>query len=150
MEFKENVQEQFRKAGWFPERNIRSEFEGIKDFHSMPPHAQHFLISYGNLLIEECRPYESEVTNTLETDPKYVKGIVWRGLPFADELYYVGYFYPDHYVIYSDASGVVYMLGDYYFKINDDFVKGIENLMEDDWSNSLEWNPDTNEWVDEY
>ena len=150
MVFKDNVQEQFRKAGWFPERNVSIEFAKIEAFGTLPAHSKEFLTRYGSLLVEECKLYESEVTNTLETDPKYVKNIVWKGLPFAEELYYVGYFYPDHYVIYSDAAGAVYMLGDYYFKINDDFISGIENLLEDDWSNSLEWNPDTNEWVEEY
>ncbi len=151
MEFRKNVQQQLKKAGWFPGRNVSSEFEKIESFGLLPQHAKDFLANYGILLIEDCKPYESEVTNTLNTDPKYVKGILWKNpMAFAENLYYIGYFYPDHYVIYTDASGAIYMIGDSYFKINDDFISGIENLLEDDWSNSLEWNPDTNEWVDEY
>lgn len=150
MEFKESVQEQFRKAGWFPGRNVRNELAKSEGFYTLPEHAKEFLSSYGNLLVEDCKSYESEVTNTLETDSKFVKGIIWKDAPFADELYFVGYFYPDHYMIYSDASGAIYMTGDYYFKINDNFINGIENLIEDDWSNFLEWNPETKQWVDEY
>lgn len=151
MEFKNNVQEQFKKAGWFKGRDAKNIFENkIKDFNSLPSHVKEFLINYGNLLIEDSKPYESEVINTLNTDIRYIENIIERSLPFSDELYRIGYYYPDHYFVFTDKEKNIYLVGDYFYKMNSNFEKGIENLIEDDWNNSLEWNPETKEWVDEY
>lgn len=132
--FKQNVQEQFRKAGWFEGRDVKSIFESkIKFFNSLPSHVKDFLISYGNLLIEDSKPYESEVINALNTDIRYIESTIEKDLPFSEELFRIGYFYPDHYMVYTDKDRKIYLVGDFYYKINDDFEKGIESLIEDDW-----------------
>lgn len=151
MIFKEKVQDQFRKAGWFEGRDVQGEFENkIKNFASLPAHLREFLKSYGNLLTEDCKPYESEVVNTLNTDVAYIENSILKNRPFSDVIYKVGYWYPDHYFVYTDNIGTIYLVGDCYFKLNDSFEKGIENIIEDDWDSSLEWNPETRQWVKEY
>jgi hypothetical protein len=65
MKFKSNVQEQFKKAGWFEERNIENNLsQKIKNFNNLPSHLKEFFRSYAELIVEDCKPYESEVTNT--------------------------------------------------------------------------------------
>jgi len=151
MQFRKEVQEQFKKAGWYEGRNVKNAFENkISNFHALPTHVKEFITSYGNLLIEDCKPYESDVINTLNTDVQYIQNNTEKDLPFSKELFRIGYFYPDHYMVYTDKDQKIYLVGDYYYKMNDDFQKGIENLIEDDWTNSMEWNPDTRQWVDEY
>lgn len=151
MEFKEIVQKQFERAGWSQGRNVRKNFEDkIQNFNSTPIHVKEFLSSYGNLVIEDCNPDNSEVINTLDTDIRYVERMIEDEMPFSDQLYRIGYYYPDHYMVYTDKEGAVYLIGDSYLKISNDFKIGIENLMEDDWANTLEWNFETNEWVNEY
>ncbi|MFY8019694.1 MAG: SUKH-3 domain-containing protein [Bacteroidia bacterium] len=151
MVFKEIVQEQFKLAGWFENRLEQTVFENnFETFYAFPNHVVSFLLSYGNLLISDCKPYESEIKSTLQTHYTYLGKIERIDLPFTDSAYCLGYFYPDHYFVYTDKSGAIYLAGDSYFKINDEFEKGIENLLEDDWSNTLEWNPVLKVWVDEY
>ncbi|QBJ87459.1 hypothetical protein DDI74_14830 [Chryseobacterium gleum] len=151
MKFKSNVQTQFEKAGWFENRNIETALnQKINNFGELPNHIKEFLIFYGDLVIEDCKPYKSDAVNTLNTKIDFLKNNISANLPFPGIYYKVGYFYPDHYMIYTDLKGSVYLVGDSYFKMNTIFIKGIENLIEDNWDQCLEWNPDTKEWVKEY
>lgn len=151
MVFKDIVQKQFKLAGWFENRMEQKVFENnFESFYDFPSHVVTFLLAYGNLLVEDCKPFESEVTNTLQTHYTYLGKIKRTDLPFTSEAYCIGYYYPDHYSVYTDKNEALYLFGDSYFKINGEFIKGIENLLEDDWSNTLEWNPELKIWVDEY
>lgn len=151
MKFKSNIQSQFQLAGWVESRNIEINLKKkIDNFNSIPSHLKEFLISYGDLIIEDCKPYKSDVINTLNTKIDLLKNIINTDLPFPGTYYKVGYFYPDHYMIYTDIKGNVYLVGDSYFKINTIFINGIENLIEDNWDNCLEWNPNNEKWEKEY
>lgn len=151
MKFKSSVQEQFKKAGWFEGRNIENSLDQkIKNFNNLPSHLKDFFKSYRDLSIEDCKPYDSEVINTLNTKLEFIKNNETSELPFNGIFYKVGYFYPDHYLVYTDFSGAIYLIGDGYFKMNNSFIEGIENIIEDNWSHSLEWNPEARQWVDEY
>jgi hypothetical protein len=151
MNFKTNIQAQFEKAGWFENRNIESSLlQKITNFNNLPEKLKEFLKSYGDLLVEDCKSYESDVINTLSTKLTLLKDIESKDLPFGGTYYKLGYFYPDHYMIYTDLKGVIYLVGDSFFKMNDIFDKGIENLIEDNWDSCLEWNPEKKEWVKEY
>ncbi|SIQ27148.1 MULTISPECIES: SUKH-3 domain-containing protein [Chryseobacterium] len=151
MEFKKEVQKQFKKAGWFEGRNIENKLnQKIKNFYNLPSHLKDFFKSYGDLVIEDNKPYKSDVINTLNTKSEFVKDNETNELPFNGTFYKVGYFYPDHYLVYTDVNGAIYLIGDGYYKMNDGFIAGIENIIEDNWGNSLEWNPETKQWVEEY
>lgn len=151
MKFKANIQTQFEKAGWADNRNIETNLnKKIDNFNSLPNHLKEFLISYGDLIIEDCKPYKSDVINTLNTKLDLLKNIINTDLPFPGTYYKVGYFYPDHYMVYTDLKGSIYLVGDGYFKINTVFSNGIENLIEDNWDNYLEWNPETEKWAKDH
>ncbi|GGB80283.1 hypothetical protein GCM10007424_20490 [Flavobacterium suaedae] len=151
MQFKTEVQKQFEKAGWFESRNTENKLiQKISNYIDLPNHLKDFLKSYCDLIIEDCKPSKSEVINTLDTTIKFIKNNSEKNLPFSDVLYKVGYYYPDHYFVYTDSNGAVFLAGDRYFKISDTFTEGIEKIIEDNWTNYFEWNPETNQWVDEY
>lgn len=151
MKFKSNIQAQFEKGGWFENRNIETLLsQKLNNFDNLPSHLKEFLKSYGDLIIEDCKPYQSEVINTLSTKIDILKNNKTNDLPFPGTYYKLGYFYPDHYMVYTDLIGAVYLVGDSFYKINSIFVNGIENLIEDNWEACLEWNPETKKWVKEY
>jgi hypothetical protein len=146
MKFKSNVQTQFEKAGWFETRNVEINNK-IKNVSNLPQHLKEFLQSYGDLIIEDCKPYKSEVINTLNTRIDLLKNIENNDLPFSGSYYKIGYFYPDHYMVYTDLNGSVYLVGDGFYKMNGNFLHGIENLIEDNWDTCLEWDLEAKEWI---
>ncbi|MCE3075329.1 hypothetical protein [Chryseobacterium gwangjuense] len=146
MKFKSIVQTQFEKAGWFENRNIALN-QKINNVNSLPLHLKEFLQSYGDLIIEDCKSYKSEVTNTLNTNIDFLKNIENSDLPFPGTYYKIGYFYPDHYMVYTDLKGAIYLIGDGFYKMNDNFLNGIENLIEDNWDTCLEWDSGARKWV---
>ena len=90
MVFKDNVQKQFKLAGWFENRMEQKVFENnFESFYDFPSHVVTFLLAYGNLLVEDCKPFESEVTNTLQTHYTYLGKIKRTDLPFTSEAYVV-------------------------------------------------------------
>ena len=42
------------------------------------------------------------------------------------------------------------MTDDFYCLVSNDFITGIEKMIMEDYSDMLVWNPQTNQWVDEY
>jgi hypothetical protein len=153
MKFGEKIQKQFKKAGWFEERNIAATYENanILRYTDFPQFLKDFLKEYGNLEIEDCKNYQSNVTNVLKL------GVAYAGYDkdeyyeqdfavYGKILYPFGYFYPDGYMIACDETGNIYMLGDYTFLRSNNFKKGIEKLLFDDWSGSLEYDEENNVW----
>lgn len=147
MIFKNKVQEQFKKAGWYEGRNEKSKIDNIKNF---PENLIKFISMYGGLKVEDCKPYQSDVINTLDLD------LINYNLPntvfnseINKQLYVIGYFYPDHYMVLLDNEDTVYMVGDYIFKAGDSLKVGIENILEDKWENILEWNFKDKKWQTE-
>lgn len=153
MKFEEKIQKQFKKAGWFEGRDLESAYENanILRFTNFPQFLKDFLKEYGNLEIEDCKNYQSNVTNVLklgvayagyDKDEYYKQDFAIHG----KTLYPFGYFYPDSYMIACDEAGSVYMLGDYTFLRSSTFKEGIEKLLADDWSGSLEYDEENNVW----
>ncbi len=52
MKLKEEVENRFKKAGWFPGRNIESKFNSISKLDTYPNFAKEFLKQYGDLNVE--------------------------------------------------------------------------------------------------
>ena len=50
--FREEVQEQFKKAGWFEGRNIKRTLEKVKNFDKLPLFLKEFLYEYGDLEVK--------------------------------------------------------------------------------------------------
>ena len=156
MEFTNKVQKQFKEAGWKSGRNVISEYD--PNFtNAIPDFLKEFLREYGNLEIEESKTQETKVINKLFISPKRigvssseVDGFKYVTEIILKELYEFAYFYPDNYYIACDEDGKVYMLGDYVFLRSDNFKEGIEKIVMDDWSGSLELDEETGEWKEEY
>jgi hypothetical protein len=49
-----------------------------------------------------------------------------------------------------DTKGRIYMVGDVPCLVAEDFKTGIEKVIMEDYNDTLQWNPDTNKWVEEY
>lgn len=155
IKFTDRVQEQFKKAGWEENRNVKNQYENanILKFKDFPKFLKDFLYEYGNLTVLDAKSYESEVTNKLKM------GIEYAGYEeeqdyqddismFGKMLFPFAFWDPDCYMIACDSDGNVYMLGDYTFKIADSFKRGLEILITDDWSNGFyQFDEDTGEWI---
>lgn len=156
MNFTNKVQQQFTKAGWTEERNVLKIYD--KDFiNKVPKFLKEFLKEYGNLEVEDIKSYKSDVVNILQIDSRHIllisedKDELDYLFPIiGKEVYLFAYFDPDGYYIGCDQEGRVYMIGDYVFLRSESFKEGLENIITDDWSNSLELNIDTGEWISKY
>ena len=47
MQFKKEVQEQFKKAGWYPGRNVKEKFDSVPQFNEFPQIAKDFYMNMG-------------------------------------------------------------------------------------------------------
>ena len=52
MKFRKEVQEQFKKAGWYEGRNLQKRYDKINKFNKLPIFLKEFLYEYGGLLVE--------------------------------------------------------------------------------------------------
>ena len=66
MKFRKEVEEQFKKAGWFEGRNISEKFDAIPRFNEFPDFVKEFLYEYGDLEIETFKYEENDVTAYLD------------------------------------------------------------------------------------
>jgi hypothetical protein len=152
MRFIPKVQDQFKKSGWFEGRNVKEKFVGKQGFDTFPMIVKEFLYEYGGLIVEDCKPYSSDVTTRLNIGldfftPESIANTLSYIYPFNKNLFTVGYFNPDHYMIKCDTEGKIYMVGDDYFLISDSFQTGIEKLLMDDWSEVLLWDANNKKWI---
>jgi len=144
MNFKEEIQNQFLKAGWFSGRNIETQLTGINEF---PQEIKEFLYEYGDLKIKDTKSNESNVTNILDLDKvNFRSNSIYQSSVINKKLYTVGYLKPDHYMVYMDDESKVYLVGDYYFLMGNTLKEGIENILDDNWDESLEWDPNNKTW----
>ncbi len=155
IKFTEKVQEQFRKAGWKENRNVQKKYEDaeILRFEDYPDFLKKFLYEYGDLIVLDAKSYKSEVVNKLKI------GVEYAGYEdeedYNDDIDIIGkmlfpfaFYDPDCYMIACDSDGKVYMLGDYIFRISDNFKEGIEILVTDDTSKDYyQLDEDTGEWI---
>ncbi|GGB80263.1 hypothetical protein GCM10007424_20470 [Flavobacterium suaedae] len=153
MQFKTEVQKQFEKAGWFEGRNMKSAFEKLDGFEKFPDFLKEFLYEYGDLIVKTIPTFEGAVMN--------FKALTEGGYSINEYLskpaYYGGKYtfpiayYPlDNTTLECDAEGRIYMAGDFPCLVSNDFIAGIEKVIMEDYSDTLVWNPETNQWADEY
>ena len=150
MQFREEVQNQFKKAGWFPGRNVKERFDCIIGFEKFPQFAKDFLYEYGDLEIETLGEY---VTGILNTRPEYL-GIIENYL--SKPRYYgniitfpLGDYHIDSATMECDEEGKIYMSSDGPNRMSDDFIEGIERVIMEDYSNVFWWDEEKQEWSQE-
>jgi hypothetical protein len=153
----EKVQKQFENAGFSELNNFVKQYEVIYRFNEFPDFLKDFLSKCGSIMVSDIKSYESDVTNKLTISPEYAF-FEYEDHPDEDYDYYekvigekvfpFGAFDPDGYRIACDSNGKIYMLGDYIFRISENFAKGIEILITYDWSNGFyQLDEDTGEWI---
>nr|WP_294939064.1 SUKH-3 domain-containing protein [uncultured Flavobacterium sp.] len=159
MKFSEKVQQQFKKAGWNPNRNVSDVYENqeIFKFHDFPKFLKDFLFEFGDLTVEDINSNDSEVTNRISITPDYAsfefednvdEDYVYYKSVIGKDVFPFAFTYPDGYRIASDSDGKVYMFGDHIFKISDNLKEGIEILITDDWSKGYsQLDLDSKAWV---
>lgn len=155
MKFTEKVQKQFELAGWKKNRNVKEKYENanILRFEEFPHFLKEFLYEYGDLTVDVIKSFDSKVISKIKLGVEYAG---YEDLEdYDDDVNIIGkMIYPfafhntDTPMIACDEDGKVYMLGDYTYRISDNFQEGIEILVTYDWSNGFyQLDEDTGEWV---
>lgn len=151
MQFKEEVQKKFEKAGWYNGRNISSMVNKLKGINECPELVINFLNEYGNLEIVTETKYAKSTLNFKMPFNGWFENMVQKDLYFINRnAFPLGYYEADHAILYTDNDGKIYMGGDFPTLMSNDFKTGIEKVIMEDYSNTLEWNPETKQWVEEY
>ena len=155
MKFKKEVQELFKKAGWYEGRREKEVFDKIAGLNEYREFLKEFLYEYGNLKVETYKYNSTDVTayidftaiprgfysieNTL-SKLRYYGNIIT--FPMAD-------YHLDSTTMECDSQGRVYMAGDYVCLVSEDFKIGVEKIIMEDYSDTKEWHPDVKEWKEE-
>lgn len=156
MEFKTEVQQYFKNAGWYEGRNVKDKFDSVSRFNEFPDFLKQFLYEYGDLIVETHKYNDSDVTATLNLQALTTGLLTTEGMEEkkyfgVDLLTFPFAYYPlDNTVMECDINGKIYMDGDFPSLISNDFKTGIENVIMEDYSDTLEWDPEKKEWVEEY
>ena len=156
MRFRKEVQELFKKAGWYKGRREQAVFDAIPRFNEFPEFLKEFLYEYGNLEVETHKHSEDDVTACLNLKA-LVSGLYKVENYLDNPRYYgniqtfpIGDYHLDVTTLECDAEGKIYMSGDFPCLVSNDFIVGIEKVIMEDYSNTLEWNPKKKIWVEEY
>lgn len=152
MKFKKEVQELFKKAGWYEGRNVKEVFDKVSRFNEYPELLKEFLYEYGDLKVETDTEFAKgildftvvssgfyEIEESLD-NPRYYGNIIT--FPLAD-------YHLDSASLECDSEGRVYMVGDFPTLMSEDFKTGIEKAIMEDYSDTKEWHPDVKEWKEE-
>lgn len=157
IKFTQKVQKQFENAGFSESNNLIKQYKEVYRFDEFPSFLKTFLSKCGSIVVSDIKSFESDSINKLTMSPEYAF-FEYEKYPDEDYDYYekiigekifpFGSFDPDGYRIACDSEGKIYMLGDYIFRISDNFVQGIETLITYDWSNGFyQLDEDTGEWI---
>lgn len=150
MQFRKEVQEQFRKAGWYLGRSVKEKFDAIPRFNEFPQMAKEFLYEYGDLEVEMLG---TEVKGILRTKIEWLGNIESY---LAVEQYYgnimtfpLAYYDLDNAAIECDANGKIYMSSDGPNLMSINFIEGIERVIMEDYSDVFWWDDEKQKWSQE-
>jgi len=150
--FIKEVQDQFIKAGWYEGRNVKRNFDKIKNFNKIPVFLKDFLYEYGNLEVKTLIDNAAglldfkvvakgrySIANYLTT-PRYYGNVY---------TFPIAYYHLDFVDIECDSQGRVYLAGEFPCMVSNDFKTGIEKIVMEDYTDIFHWDPETNEWLQE-
>lgn len=156
MKFKKEVQELFKKAGWYEGRSVKQKFDAIPRFQEFPDFLKEFLYEYGDLMIETHKYEDDDVTAHLNTKSLLegyfkINSYLDNPSPYNNEMIFpIAYYHLDVTIMECDLEGKIYMSGDFPALISNNFKEGIEKVIMEDYSDTLQWNPKKKIWVEEY
>lgn len=152
MEFKLEVQKKFENAGWYSGRNISNLVNKIKGIDNCPDFIVDFLKEYGDLDVVTETKYVKSTLNFKTLFNGWFENFMLEEIYFVNDskVFSLAYYEMDHAVLYVDLFGKVYLGGDNPILVSNDFKTGIEKVIMEDYTDTLEWNPETKQWVEEY
>jgi hypothetical protein len=150
MKFRKEVQEQFKKAGWYEGRNLLKRYHKINKFNELPSFLQEFLCGYGGLLVETNDP-NNTFSGTLNLKRKLkIKSYLLRPSLEGNVITFpIGYYQNPHDpgAVECDKTGAIYLIGEFPAKFETNFKEGIEKIMMEDHSDSLSWDEQNKVWI---
>jgi SUKH-3 immunity protein len=152
MQFRKEVQEQFRKAGWHLGRSVKEKFDAIPRFNEFPQLAKEFLYEYGDLEVEMLGENVTGILNTKALLIGYYK----IGMSLDTLMYYgniktfpLAYYDLDGCAMECDTDGRIYMSSDGPNLMSNNFKEGIERVIMEDYSDVFWWDDEKQKWSQE-
>jgi hypothetical protein len=153
MKFKKEVAQLFAKAGWYTGRNLKAKYDKISHFHELPSFLKEFLYEYGDLKIETYKYHPEDVTGVLDLTlhEKWSESFPLHQIsPYGNmKTYSIGYYALDNAICECDDKGGIYMMSDAPTLMSENFIEGIEKVIMEDYTNTLEWHFDVKQWKEE-
>ena len=149
MQFREEVQEQFKKAGWYPGRNVKDKFDAIPRFNEFPQIAKDFLYEYGDLEVEMLSNNVVGIFNTKALPMGYYKIENYLDKPryYGNKITFpLADYHLDCAAIECDAEGRIYVSSDGPNLMSEDFIEGIERVIMEDYSEAFWWDDENGKW----
>lgn len=153
MNFRKEVEDLFKKAGWTKGREVNQKYDSIPRFSEYPEFAKKFLYEYGDLIVETFKYKPDDVTGTLDfkhiLDENFNIGLdIDTKASFGHDLttYPLAYYSLENAYLECDSNGVVYMNHDYPCIMSFDFKEGIEKVIMEDYSNTILWDEFKEKW----
>ncbi len=150
MQFRKEVQEQFRKAGWHPGRNVKKKFDAIPRFNEFPALAKEFLYEYGDLEVETISDIVTGILNTKLEMLGNLEAYLTSNAYYGNlKVFPLGYYDLDNAMMESDATGRIYMSSDGPNLMSNSFIEGIERVIMEDYSDAFWWDEEKKKWSQE-
>jgi SUKH-3 immunity protein len=152
MQFRKEVQEQFRKAGWHLGRSVKEKFDAIPRFNEFPQLAKEFLYEYGDLEVEMLGQHVTGILNTKALLLKYYKidNYLTNKRYYGDIMTFpLAYYDLDNAAMECDANGKIYISSDGPNLMSNNFKEGIERVIMEDYSNVFWWDDEKQKWSQE-
>lgn len=150
MEFITDVENQFKKAGWFEGRSVKSKFDKISKIDQYPQFLKDFLYEYGDLIVPTSAKHAKGTLKLNSITSGFFNENSLINIQYYGNIktYAIGYYDLDNTTLECDETGKVYMSGDFPCLISDDFKKGIEKVIMEDYSNTLQWDDEMEQWIE--
>jgi hypothetical protein len=153
MQFSNKVQEIFKKAGWYPGRNVQEKFDAVPRFNEFPEFVKEFLYEYGDLNVETSTGEDSDVTGTLNLGALIsgyflIDDYLDENASFGIDLktFPIGDYDLDNAAMECDLDGNIYMSSDFPNHMSSSFQEGIEKVILEDYQDAAVWDVETKQW----
>ncbi|WP_196886117.1 SUKH-3 domain-containing protein [Aureivirga sp. CE67] len=154
MKFRKGVDKMFRKAGWYPGRNVQKKFDKLKNFEKLPDFLKEFLYEYGDLRVKTMPVFGDDFVATWHLTFYLFKSINFKTYSnkyasYGNDLitYPLGYYDMDRSVVECDKDGRIYMVGETIVLLSDNFYEGLSKIICEDYSDILYWDFEKKSWV---
>ena len=153
--FKQEVQAQFSKAGWYPDRDFSKHLEKVKGIKFLPDFLVSFFREFGGLYVPLLEHNDTRTLNLNDVvKGKFkLKENLKPNEFFGKDLYIfpIGQENDEGGMIYCDGRGNIYSLGsEVTLWVSKDFQDGIEKVIECNYGDSLAWDLNSNEWSKDF